>query len=409
MRRGGHEDGLEPELGAAFHLVDGVLETCAVGTSRGDTFRMFSTAQSLLTRMASRSTSGVRNDELQRPRDGKITSPQIPSVSRSFSRSRASRAPGARLLASMNSWAAIDGILRRKDCPSMCTVSQSPSGSFSDRGTSAASRGGRFSAHRSSGSRKCESPELAQIIDMRFPSLGMTGARQCSRQRVSPHCAPDLTDLSTQAHSAVVNTWDDAPDLGTTWQRPPVAPPEGDPFAVLIDQFRTLQDVITGAAPPPDVLREAAARTAGLVALLAPHVRPERDQVTGQRRDLPGRGQTLAPVLLVDESTATTVAGRVTFGRFYLGSNNAAHGGALPLFFDEVLGRLSNSVGDRSRTAYLHVNYRAITPIGRELRFRAAVDRVDGRKRFLTGTLHDEDTLCCDAEGLFVVLRAGQP
>jgi hypothetical protein len=36
------------------------------------------------------------------------------------------------------------------------------------------------------------------------------------------------------------------------------------------------------------------------------------------------------------------------------------------------------------------------------------LDREEGRKRFLIGHLYDGDTLCADAEGLFIQLRRGQ-
>jgi hypothetical protein len=73
------------------------------------------------------------------------------------------------------------------------------------------------------------------------------------------------------------------------------------------------------------------------------------------------------------------VVGRVAFGRFYLGGNGAAHGGAIPLVFDEVMGRLANTGGrPPSRTASLHVNYRSITPIERELQLTARFDREEG-------------------------------
>jgi len=41
-------------------------------------------------------------------------------------------------------------------------------------------------------------------------------------------------------------------------------------------------------------------------------------------------------------------------------------------------------------TAYLTTNYRAITPIGVELRVEASIDRVDGRKRWATGRLYEQ-------------------
>jgi hypothetical protein len=83
----------------------------------------------------------------------------------------------------------------------------------------------------------------------------------------------------------------------------------------------------------------------------------------------------------------------------------------VPLLFDEVLGRLANS-GDRpiARTAYLTVNYRYITRVGIDHQLEAEVQRIAGRKRWVTGRLKDPaGTTVADAEGLFVQLRPGQP
>lgn len=89
----------------------------------------------------------------------------------------------------------------------------------------------------------------------------------------------------------------------------------------------------------------------------------------------------------------------VTFGRYFLGGGGAVHGGAISLLFDEVLGRLASS-GDRApaRTAYLHTDYRSITPIGEELAVRAWFVSEQGRKRILRATITHGDTLCAEAE-----------
>jgi len=65
--------------------------------------------------------------------------------------------------------------------------------------------------------------------------------------------------------------------------------------------------------------------------------------------------------------------------------------------------------GPRQRTAYLHVNYRQIVPIDKELQVDARVDRVEGRKIFVSGRLSDGDSVLTDAEALFVLLKPGQP
>ena len=73
-------------------------------------------------------------------------------------------------------------------------------------------------------------------------------------------------------------------------------------------------------------------------------------------------------------------------------------------------GRASGAGGrSRSRTAYLHVNYRQIAPVDQELQVDAAIDRIEGRKIFVSGRLLDGDAVLCDAEALFVRLKPGQP
>jgi len=181
-------------------------------------------------------------------------------------------------------------------------------------------------------------------------------------------------------------------------------------FIAMIDALRVAQDTITGARAPEDVVRKVRENLEEVSRLLEPFTVPEWEQVTGHLK-VPGRGQTFSPAFDVDEQDEQHVRGRVSFGRYYLGGNGAVHGGALPLFFDEVLGRLANTGGrGQSRTAYLHVNFRKITPVGPELRFEGKFDREEGRKRYLTGTLHDPvGDLTADAEGLFVALLPGQP
>jgi acyl-coenzyme A thioesterase PaaI-like protein len=183
-----------------------------------------------------------------------------------------------------------------------------------------------------------------------------------------------------------------------------------DEFAQMIDALRLLQERITGTSPPRSLLAEMTEVFGDLAARLEPFAVPERRQVTGRRTDLPGRGQALVPVFHADVSSDHEVRGRLTFSRYYLGGNGAAHGGTIPLMFDEVLGRLANAgERSRSRTAYLHVNYRNITPIGVELRLEARFEREEGRKRYLSAVIYHGDVLTADAEGLFVALRPGQP
>jgi hypothetical protein len=193
----------------------------------------------------------------------------------------------------------------------------------------------------------------------------------------------------------------------TGWMTEPDVP---DGFLEMIDALRVLQDRVTAAAPPPELITEVTKSLAELSARLGEHAVDERHQVTGRLSDVPGRGQTLTPAITLDEFDDRHAAGRVTCGRYYLGGNGAVHGGALPLLFDDLMGRLAHTGGRRpSRTAFLHVDYRSITPIEQELRVAVWFESEQGRKRFLRGSLHHGDRLCAEAEGLFVELKPGQP
>lgn len=184
--------------------------------------------------------------------------------------------------------------------------------------------------------------------------------------------------------------------------------PEG--YLDMIDALRTLQDRVAVAVPPVDLIADITRTARDLSARLAVHAVAERDRISGSLADVPGRGQTLVPVLHLDEGPDDRVRGHVRFGQHYLGGNAAAHGGAIPLVFDDLLGRLAGTGGrSASRTAYLHVDYRSVTPLDTDLRIEAWFEHEEGRKRLLRGTLHHGDILCAEAEGLFVALRPGQP
>ncbi|HKC27986.1 MAG TPA: hypothetical protein VKB75_08225 [Jatrophihabitans sp.] len=185
----------------------------------------------------------------------------------------------------------------------------------------------------------------------------------------------------------------------------------GDEFAALHLAQRVLQDRLTGAVLPPELMEKVTAQLLDIVDAVAAYQRPEADRIDGWRPDLPGRGHPLLPPYVIDSEGDETLTGVVTFSRFHLGGNGAAHGGALPLLFDDVLGRVMNhNQPGVSRTASLTVNYRRITPLDVELRWEASRDRVDGRKRWGSARLFDSSgLLLADADGLFLQLLPGQP
>jgi acyl-coenzyme A thioesterase PaaI-like protein len=201
------------------------------------------------------------------------------------------------------------------------------------------------------------------------------------------------------------------PDLSLWLGRPGVQDyPAEQEFGRLTAALRLLQDRVAAARPPGHVAATAADRLEELAALLGEFSVGEPEQVAARLMSEPGRGQTLIPALRVECWDGERVHGRMRFHRFHLGSNGAAHGGAISLFFDDLLGQLANAPGHpRARTAWIRVNYRRIIPIEHELVASAEVNHRHGRKLTVTGELRDGDDVVADAEGLFIQLRSDQP
>lgn len=197
---------------------------------------------------------------------------------------------------------------------------------------------------------------------------------------------------------------------------PPEPTTRGGPdYGRFIEAVRTLQDHARAVDAPDGVISEAADLIEKVSDLLGPFDADEWTTPSGRRIDLPNRGNILPVPMRVRhvpvEGTAGRIEGWARFRRFHLGRNGAVHGGALGLLFDSVLGMTSGVItgGPRQRTAYLHINYRQIVPINKELQVDAGVDRVEGRKIFVSGRLSDGDTVLTDSEALFVLLKPGQP
>jgi len=197
---------------------------------------------------------------------------------------------------------------------------------------------------------------------------------------------------------------------------PPEPTTKGGPdYGRFIDAVRALQDHARAVDAPDDVITEAADQLEKVSALLHPFDADEWKSPSGRRMDLPVRGNILTIPMKVQkerqEGGPDRIRGWARFARFHLGRNGAVHGGALGMLFDSVLGLTSSVLtgGPYQRTAYLKIDYRNIVPIETELQIDAGIDRVEGRKIFVSGRLRDGDTLLTEADALFVRLKPGQP
>jgi acyl-coenzyme A thioesterase PaaI-like protein len=193
---------------------------------------------------------------------------------------------------------------------------------------------------------------------------------------------------------------------------PPVPTTQGGPdYGRFVEAVRTLQDHARAADAPDDVITEAADLVEKVTQLLAPYYADEWASPSGRRMDLPSRGNLLAIPLDLHKSQDERIEGTALFRRFHLGRNGAAHGGAVAQLFDGLLGYAAFTLsGSRAqRTAFLHVDYRKIALVEKELQVDAGIDTIEDRKIFVSGRLLDGDEVLAESHALFVKLRPGQP
>ena len=204
-------------------------------------------------------------------------------------------------------------------------------------------------------------------------------------------------DRTSQAVLGSASIWNE----GTTFG--------GAPYGDLIDTLRRLLAATAGARPDLETIREITTSFQAAAESLQRFTVAEPEQVYARRIDLAGRGQATWPMIMFDQASEQGVDGRVTFDRQFLGANGAAHGGAITFVFDEVAGCVAHLGGrSRARTAYLHAEFRALTPIDVELRITGRIVREENRKRIIELKLFREDMLCAEAEALMIALKPGQ-
>ncbi|MGW0036477.1 PaaI family thioesterase [Gordonia sp. NPDC003376] len=184
----------------------------------------------------------------------------------------------------------------------------------------------------------------------------------------------------------------------------------GPRYGQLNEELRRLMDLARYACPPEELTEAMIDQVRALNENLAKVQVDEWETPSGTRIDLPSRGNLTVPPYVVTDGGPDGVTADVTFRPFHLGGNKAAHGGHIAVAFDDLGGLASAlKVEGVTRTAYLTVGYRSLTPLNTPLQMRTWVETLDGRKAFVKGTLHDGERLCADIDALFIALKPGQP
>ena len=180
-------------------------------------------------------------------------------------------------------------------------------------------------------------------------------------------------------------------------------------FGRFVTAMRRAQDLAVSADATDWDL--AADRVEELIAFLAPHEAAGGVAPAGRVAGLPGAGSILMPPWEVRRFDSEMVEIGVQFSRYHVGGNNAVHGGMVAMMFDVMCGIIIHAIGRPiSRTAFLHVDYRNVTPIDVPLTVRGWASKIEGRKTFVNCELTAAGgTLLAEANGLMVRLLPGQP
>jgi acyl-coenzyme A thioesterase PaaI-like protein len=188
----------------------------------------------------------------------------------------------------------------------------------------------------------------------------------------------------------------------------------------LADAMRLVMERLVPSNAPEDELRAAADGLERYAERLQEHPRLKRAMGAAESANagdvgaffdqspMIGLANPLAPPITIAQTGPKSATATVTFGSAYEGPPSSVHGGFVAAAFDEVLGFVQSLGGSPGFTGRLTVHYRSPTPLHTELRINVTLDRVEGRKTFTTGQLIAGDTLCAEAEGLFISALPGK-
>jgi len=96
------------------------------------------------------------------------------------------------------------------------------------------------------------------------------------------------------------------------------------------------------------------------------------------------------------------VVARVVLGPAFEGAPGRAHGGIVAAVFDETMGAVLTMTGTLAYTGSLTINFRAPTPIGEPLEFRARVTGHKGRRISIEANGASAGSTFADASGVFI-------
>ncbi|MFW0785805.1 PaaI family thioesterase [Gordonia sp. CPCC 206044] len=193
----------------------------------------------------------------------------------------------------------------------------------------------------------------------------------------------------------------------------PTSVPATPAITRFVAAMRRMQDLARAAQADDPSWDLAAEQVEAVCETLEPHLAPPGGYgYLGRAVGLPAFGNpSVPPWDVVSAESSGDVRIRGEFSRYHVGGNNAVHGGMISLFYDWVFGQIVVAAErPLSRTAFLHVDYRGVTPIHQPLEATGRIRSLDGRKAFVEAEMTDaRGAVLSRAEGLMVRLLPHQP
>lgn len=170
------------------------------------------------------------------------------------------------------------------------------------------------------------------------------------------------------------------------------------------------EQLVTAILPLIDQLESSATRDRSLATIGGLSMSPEAMVDTDRLSHFPdcvvsGAANPMGVAIDVrcdgDDAVADTVLGAA-----FEGAPGRAHGGVVAAIFDDVMGYVLSIHRLPAFTGRLTITYRAPTPIGVPLVFRASLDRREERKLHISATAHTRDglELIAEATATFIVV-----
>jgi acyl-coenzyme A thioesterase PaaI-like protein len=185
---------------------------------------------------------------------------------------------------------------------------------------------------------------------------------------------------------------------------------EAAEYGPLAESVRRLIDATIRTERRGDAIREATAAIDALAAELAADQLPGpygvRFTQAGTFRAwgnaAAGLRNPVAPPLDLQVEADGTVWAEVELGAAYEGPPTLVHGGISALILDQALGRAAEAASAPGFTGTLEVRYRRPTRLG-ALRVEAKLDRIEGVKSYVVGTISDAEGVCVEGTGVFIM------